>query len=146
MWWAIAAAFSVVLNFICRFITWHPPPPLFFYLSLSASLFTFLSVSLNLEECVGCVSSSNLSVYCVGKGPERQLVNSRYRVERLGRMLCVCVRVRECVRMLEKCQFFSPKPTLCVCFTHIVDDSIRLQKLCYILIEISPCCVDFSLF
>lgn len=82
------AAFSVLLNFISCFITWYPSLFLYLY-SLCLSLYF---VSLNVW--VGCVSISNLSVYCVGKGLKRQLVNSWYWMEWLGRMLCVCGRVQ----------------------------------------------------
>lgn len=146
-WWAIASAFSVLLNFTWPFITWHPPLVSSTSISLPLSLLS-LSVSLNLEEWVGCVGSSNLSVSCVGKSLKRQLVNSWYRMERLGRMLCVCLR-EGILGNAGEMQCFS-KLTLCVRYVSFtlltIQRSMCLQILCYIWIEIFLCYVDNRLF
>lgn len=57
---------------ICCFITRHPAS----FLCLSLYF-----VSLNLKEEARCLSISDMSAYCVGKGLKRRSVNSCYQME-----------------------------------------------------------------
>lgn len=120
---------SVLLSFLCRFITWH--------VSLPYSLCLYV-VSLNLQEWVGCVSISNLSVYSASKGLKRQSVNSWCWMGGFGGLLCAG-------EMTNFPHIFKTYLICLTCFFYSHDSNIHLSINAQLNLNISEY-VDTRLF